>query len=181
MATLALIVFLAALGFARSSRRRHLAKLSAEQKAAVMQALSADAVWPFAIVIILIVFPLRAPFRALSPDPRVQSGIAFFATVFLVSAAVAITQQVRVHRLALPRDYLRSSIIGAAAVHVILLVTLALGVRLALSSSVAAATRTPNQAMQLTAPRFVSGLRVATTFNLQPHALPGAVADLVSR
>jgi hypothetical protein len=40
---------------------------------------------------------------------------------------------------------------------------------------------TPNQAMQLTAPRSVSPLRVATTFNLQPRALPGAVADLVSR
>jgi hypothetical protein len=39
----------------------------------------------------------------------------------------------------------------------------------------------PNQAMQLTAPRYVSSLSVATTFGLQPRALPGAVADLVSR
>jgi len=50
----------------------------------------------------------------------------------------------------------------------------------------------PNQAMQLTAPRSVSPLWVATTFNsprdesvrladLQPRALSGAVADLVSR
>ncbi len=38
-----------------------------------------------------------------------------------------------------------------------------------------------NQAMQLTAPRSVSPLSVATTSNLQPHALSGAVADLVSR
>ena len=38
----------------------------------------------------------------------------------------------------------------------------------------------PNQAMQLTAPRSVSPLRVATTFNSQPRALSGAVADLVS-
>ena len=34
--------------------------------------------------------------------------------------------------------------------------------------------------MQLTAPRCVPPLRVATTFNLKPRALPGAVADLVS-
>jgi hypothetical protein len=39
----------------------------------------------------------------------------------------------------------------------------------------------PNQAMQLTSPRFVSPSRVARTFKLQPRALPGAVADLVSR
>jgi hypothetical protein len=39
----------------------------------------------------------------------------------------------------------------------------------------------PNHAMQLAAPRSVSPLRVAITFNLQPGALPGAVADLVSR
>jgi hypothetical protein len=39
----------------------------------------------------------------------------------------------------------------------------------------------PNQAMQLTAPRSVCLLRVATTFDSQPRALPGAVADLVSR
>jgi hypothetical protein len=38
-----------------------------------------------------------------------------------------------------------------------------------------------NQAMQLTAPRLVSPRRVAITFRLQPRALPGAVADLVSR
>jgi hypothetical protein len=38
-----------------------------------------------------------------------------------------------------------------------------------------------NQAMQLTAPRSVSPLCVATTFNLRPRALWGAVADLVSR
>ena len=42
-------------------------------------------------------------------------------------------------------------------------------------------TNASNQAMQLTAPRSVSPLRVATIFNLQPSALPGAVADLVSR
>lgn len=39
----------------------------------------------------------------------------------------------------------------------------------------------PNQAMQLTAPRSVSPFRVATTFNWQRRALPGAVADLESR
>ena len=38
-----------------------------------------------------------------------------------------------------------------------------------------------NQAMQLTAPRSVSPLSVATISNLQPRALSGAVADLVSR
>ena len=38
-----------------------------------------------------------------------------------------------------------------------------------------------NQAMQLTAPRLVSPRRAAITFRLQPRALPGAVADLVSR
>jgi hypothetical protein len=38
-----------------------------------------------------------------------------------------------------------------------------------------------NQAMQLTAPRSVFPLSVATPFNLQPRPLPGAVADLVSR
>jgi hypothetical protein len=43
------------------------------------------------------------------------------------------------------------------------------------------AANASNQAMQLTAPRSVSPLCVATTFNLQPRALPGAVADLVSR
>ena len=135
MATLAFIVFLAALGFARSSRRRQLAKLSVEQKAAVMQALSADAVWPFVVVIILIVFPLRVPFRALSPDQRVQGGIGLFAAVFLVSVAVTITQHVRLRRLALPRDYLRSSIIGAAAVHLTLLATLVLEIGLRFSIS----------------------------------------------
>jgi hypothetical protein len=36
----------------------------------------------------------------------------------------------------------------------------------------------PNQAMQLTAPRSVSPLRVAKTSNSQLHSLPGAVADL---
>src|SRR5436305_8233156 len=47
---------------------------------------------------------------------------------------------------------------------------------------VTAATRTTsNQAMQLTAPRSVCPLRVATPFNLQPRALSGAAADLVSR
>jgi hypothetical protein len=40
---------------------------------------------------------------------------------------------------------------------------------------------TPNQAIQLTAPRSVSALYLATTFNVQPRALPGAVVDLVSR
>ena len=35
--------------------------------------------------------------------------------------------------------------------------------------------------MQRTAPHSVSPLRIATTFNLQPRALSGAVADLVSR
>jgi hypothetical protein len=45
----------------------------------------------------------------------------------------------------------------------------------------ASSGRTSNQAMQLTAPRSVSPLRVATTFNLQPRAVSGAVADLVSR
>jgi len=40
---------------------------------------------------------------------------------------------------------------------------------------------TPNQAMQRTAPRSASPLSVATTYNSQPHALSGAVADLVSR
>ncbi len=44
-----------------------------------------------------------------------------------------------------------------------------------------AASESSNQAMQLTAPRSVSPIRVATTSNLQPHAVPGAVADLVSR
>ena len=44
-----------------------------------------------------------------------------------------------------------------------------------------AATQASNQAMQLTAPRSVSPLSVATTCNLQPRALSGAVADLVSR
>ena len=39
----------------------------------------------------------------------------------------------------------------------------------------------PNQAMQRTAPRSLSPIRVATTSNLQSHALSGAVADLVSR
>jgi hypothetical protein len=39
----------------------------------------------------------------------------------------------------------------------------------------------PNPAMQRTAPRSVSSVRVATTFGLQPRALSGAVADLVSR
>jgi hypothetical protein len=39
----------------------------------------------------------------------------------------------------------------------------------------------PNQAMQLTAPRPVLPLRGAITFNSQPRALSGAVADLVSR
>src|SRR5260370_33478034 len=34
---------------------------------------------------------------------------------------------------------------------------------------------------QPTAPRLVSPRRAATTFCLQPRALPGAVADLVSR
>ena len=37
-----------------------------------------------------------------------------------------------------------------------------------------------NKAMQLTAPRSVSLLCVATTFNLQRRALTGAVADLVA-
>src|SRR5947209_1561587 len=138
MATVAFIVFLAALAFARSSRRRHLAELSVEQKAAVMHALSADAVWPFALVIILIVFPLRTPFSALSPDPRVQGGIALFATIFLVSVAVTITQHVRLRRLALPRDYLRSSMIGAVAVHLTLFATMALGIGLVLSYASAA-------------------------------------------
>jgi hypothetical protein len=45
----------------------------------------------------------------------------------------------------------------------------------------ARATQRPNQAMQLTAPRSVSPLSVATTLNSQPRALSGAVADLVSR
>jgi hypothetical protein len=38
-----------------------------------------------------------------------------------------------------------------------------------------------NQAMPLTAPRLVSPRKVGITFRLQPRALPGAVADLVSR
>jgi hypothetical protein len=41
------------------------------------------------------------------------------------------------------------------------------------------ATNRSNQAMQLTAPVLFPPLRVATTFNSQPRALPGAVADLV--
>jgi hypothetical protein len=39
----------------------------------------------------------------------------------------------------------------------------------------------PNQAMQRTAPRSGSALSVVNTFSLQPRALSGAVADLVSR
>jgi hypothetical protein len=50
-----------------------------------------------------------------------------------------------------------------------------------LGGPVARAMQRPNQAMQLTAPRSVSPLRVATIFNLQLRALSGAVADLVSR
>ena len=42
-------------------------------------------------------------------------------------------------------------------------------------------TERSNQAMQLTAPRSVFPLSVATTFHLQPCAASGAVADLVSR
>jgi hypothetical protein len=146
MATVAFILLLAALAFARASRRRHLAKLSVDQRAAALQALSADAVWPFVILIVVIVFPLRAPFRALSPDPRVQGGIALFAAVFVVSVAVSMTQQVRFHRLALPREYLRSSIVGAVAVHLTLLATMALGIGLVLSSASAEVTPTSNHA-----------------------------------
>jgi len=40
---------------------------------------------------------------------------------------------------------------------------------------------TPNHGMQLTAPRSVSALCLATTFNVQQRALPGAVVDPVSR
>lgn len=43
------------------------------------------------------------------------------------------------------------------------------------------ATKTSNQAMQLTVPHSVSSRAIAITFNLQPRALSGAVADLVSR
>jgi len=39
----------------------------------------------------------------------------------------------------------------------------------------------PNQAMQLTAPRLISPLRVAMIFSLEPRALSSAVVDLVSR
>ena len=44
-----------------------------------------------------------------------------------------------------------------------------------------APTTRSNQAMQLTALRFVFLLRVATTFFLQPSTLSVAMADLVSR
>lgn len=116
-----------------------------------MQALYADAIFPSAVVIILIVFPLRAPFSTLSPDPRIQGGLALFMTVFLVSVAVSVTQHVRLRRLGLPSHYLRSSIIGAFAVHFTLLATMALGIGLVLSRSSAEATPTPSQAMQRTA------------------------------
>jgi hypothetical protein len=181
MATLAFIVFLVALGFARALRRRHLANLTVEQKAAVMQALYADAVWPFALLIVLIVFPLRAPFSALSSDPRIQGGIALFAAVFLVSVAVSITYHVRLRRLALPREYLRSSIAGAFAVHLMLLVTMALGIGLVLSYASAAVTPTPNQTVERTATRLVSTRRVATMSSMFSMLAPGRRRSPCSR
>ena len=47
--------------------------------------------------------------------------------------------------------------------------------------SLACSHETSNQAMQLTAPALFPPFRVTTTFNLQRRAIPGAVADLVSR
>jgi hypothetical protein len=49
------------------------------------------------------------------------------------------------------------------------------------SEASADATNSSNQAIQRTAPQPVFPLRVATTFNWQPCALSGAVADLGSR
>jgi hypothetical protein len=46
------------------------------------------------------------------------------------------------------------------------------------ADSFGASSRTPNQAMQLTAPRLASALRVATSFNLQRRALLGSRSKL---
>jgi hypothetical protein len=176
--TFAFILFLIALGFARSSRRRHVAQLTAEQKAAITDASTADAVWPAIAAIVLTLAPLRIP---LSLDHRAERAMALAIADFLLLLFLAVRHQRRLSRLGLPREYRRSSLIGVVAVYATLLVMLVVWIELAVSYTPAAATRTPNRAMQLTAPRSISPLSVATTFNLQPRALSGAVADLVSR
>jgi uncharacterized membrane protein len=151
MVTLAFIIFLAAVGFARWLRRRQLAKLSVEQKAAVGDATAADAVWPVVVLIALNVFPLRFPFAPLSLDRRVEAAAGVLLALFLVSVAVSVSHQVRFRRLGLPHEYRRSTMFGAAAVHLTFLVIIAVWMSLAMSYVAAVATQTPNQAMQRTA------------------------------
>ena len=152
MVAAAFIIVLVALGFARSLRRRHLAQLTVEQKAAVTDATAADPVWPIIAFILLIIFPLRSPFARLSLDNRIQGAIYLFTAIFLVSVAVSIAQQLRLRHLALPLAYRRSRIVGTAAVHLALLFMIFALIRYALVYDVAAATATPNQLMKPTAP-----------------------------
>ena len=121
MVTAAFIVVLVALGFARSLRRRHLAHLNVEQKAAVTDATAADPVWPIIAFILLIIFQIRVVSVRLSLDHRIQGMIYLFMAIFLVSVAVSIAQQLRLRHLALPLAYRRGRIIGTAAVHLALL------------------------------------------------------------
>ena len=91
MVTAALIVVLVALGFARSLRRRDLAQLNVEQKAAVTDATAADPVWPIIAFILLIIFQIRVLSVRLSLDHRIQGMIYLFMAMFLVSVAVLLS------------------------------------------------------------------------------------------
>jgi hypothetical protein len=133
MATAAFILFLIAVGFARSSRRRHIVQLTVEQKAALVDATAADPVWSIVAAIVLIMFPLRFAFAWLSVDGRVQSAMSLLAVIFLVSLAVSIAHQVRLRRSALPQDYRRISMVWAAAVQLALLFMIVVLFRYALS------------------------------------------------
>jgi hypothetical protein len=152
MVAAAFIIVLVALGFARSLRRRHLAQLTVEQKAAVTDATAADPVWPIIAFILLIIFPLRSLFARLSLDNRIQGAIYLFTAIFLVSVAVSIAQQLRLRHLALPLAYRRSRIVGTAAVHLALLFMIFALIRYALVYDVAAPTATPNQPTKPTGP-----------------------------
>src|SRR4051794_20484232 len=148
MVTVAFIVFLAAVGFARWLRRRQLAKLTVEQKAAVSDATAADAVWPVVVLIALNVFPPRFPFAALSLDRRIEGAAGVLLALFLVLVAVSVSHQIRYRRLGLPREYRRGTIIAAIAVHLTLLATIAVWMSVAMSYMAAAATQTSDHAIQ---------------------------------
>jgi hypothetical protein len=109
-------------------------------------------------------------------SPTLDDAAFRFGIMFAVGALALASVALRTYGRSRARIVVCTSamvmLIGYAAAY---------GVKARFVVAASTISRPSNQAMQLTAPRSVSPLSVATTFSLQPRALSGAVADLVSR